>query len=333
MPGVRALQGSAGNASTVHGLVPDVPVQRSVTTEELFAADQDVFDAVLESFPKHLSAVIGEPVSFMDVLDHAKDVGTLTGHVRFFLRYTAECRAAAEKLSAERGNLPAERAAIEANLVETFGRWGRFPRSMLPGLAASLAGRVVLHSPDTLARARFAEWLAIPGVEVTREKKLQVAMQSSQVVAFANRHVQPRRLNLRFGSVGTHHAIHEALHLLSGAGWDKHVGMGDAQGWPATVEGATEITTRLLLRNLGIPKSGDYYRAETTEAFRLMQQAGIDAEQLVDFYFQDASVFRGVLKIKEDVLEGGGVISSAVLGYTGGNRRKKAGTSSKETTS
>ncbi|MBD8079677.1 hypothetical protein [Cellulosimicrobium arenosum] len=329
---VRGLQTGAGNSSVAQSLSPEAAVQRSVTTEELFAADQEVFDAVLETFPKHLTAVIGEPVSFVDVLDHAQDAPTLIGQVRFFLKYQEECRAAAKKLLAEGGNVVAERAAIEDRLIDAFGRWGRLPSDVVPRLASALSGRVALHSPDGLARARYAEWLAIPGVQVTKEKKLLVAMQSSQVVAFANRHIQPRKLNLRFGSVGMHDSMHEALHILSGAGWDKHVGLGDAQGWPATVEGATELMTRLLLQDLGIAKGGDYYLKEVNEALRLMKLAGIDVVQLVGYYFQDASVFRGVLRIKEDVQGGGGFISSAVLDYTGGSRKKKVGAHPKEAT-
>jgi hypothetical protein len=327
------LQRDVGNAQVSRMLAPaaGVVVQRAVTAAEVKTLPEEVKRAVVVDFPRVLSAVLSRTISLKDVLDAAKDLATLDTDARFYLQHHRQVEAALAGMQ-QATEPDAIRQAVEDDLLRDLRAVPWLPQSAQDRIATDLAGRVRVLDEVDFARRRVLEWGSGPGGPQSMDAVLRTVMGSWRALGFAERNRNPRHLNLRQHVVKPHHAIHEALHILSGAGWDKHVGDGDATGWPALVEGATEITTLLVLKALQKPSEGDYYTANKQETLALIRQAGVSGLELVDYYFQDASVFRGVLKIKEDVLEGGGFISSAVLGYTGGSRKKKVGASPKETT-
>ncbi|MCB7135688.1 hypothetical protein [Cellulosimicrobium marinum] len=325
--GLAVLQHEVGNAqvSRALGTAGGAVVQRAVTPAEVRTLPEEVKRAVVVDFPRVLSAVLNRTVSLADVLAAAKDLATLDTDARFYLQHQGQVAAAVAQVQ-QQASPDALRQAVEDDLVRDLRAVPWLPQGARDRIATDLAGRVRVLDEVEFARRRVVEWGSGPAGAQSMDAVLRTVMGSWRSLGFAERNRNPRHLNLRQHVVKPHHAIHEALHILSGAGWDKHVGDGDATGWPALVEGATEITALLVLKALGKPSEGDYYRANKQETASVIKQAGISFDELITFYFQDASVFRGVLKIKEDVQGGGAFISSAVLGYQG--RKKKAATGS-----
>ncbi|QJW34880.1 hypothetical protein [Cellulosimicrobium protaetiae] len=324
---MTAFQHDVGNAGVSRALAPTAGavVQRAVTVAEVKTLPEDVQRAIVLDFPRVLSEVLGRTVPAREVLDAAKDLATVETDARHYLQLEGQIRDAAAELDRQRRDPDAYRRAVEVELLRDLAGVSWLPQSARGRLVTALVGRVRVVGSAEFARLRLAEWLAIPGVQVTDTRTLQIVMGSWRALAFAERYGAPRHLNLRAGVVQPHHAIHEALHILSGAGWDKHVGDGDARGWPGLVEGATELVTTLVLMALKKEKSGEFYAKNVTEIREVMAWTGIDAPGLVDYYFRDASDFRTAARIDE-------VVPEEILGRTGGVGRKKVGASSKETT-
>ena len=325
--GLTAFQRDVGNAqvSRVLGPVAGAVVQRAVTVTEVKTLPEEVQRVILFDFPRVLSEVLGRTVTAREVLDAAKDLDTLRTDALHYRQLEGQIAGAATELERRRNDPGAYRQAVEDELINDLRAVSWLPQAAQTRLASALAGRVRVVGATEFAQLRLAEWLAIPAVQVTDARTLQVVMGSWRALAFAERYVMPRHLNLRAGVVRPHHAIHEALHILSGAGWDKHVGDGDAKGWPGLVEGATELVTVLVLMALRKEKEGDFYPKNVTEIREVMTWTGIKSPALVDYYFRDASDFRTAARIDE-------VVPAEILGRTGGVGRRKVGASTKETT-